>query len=214
VPTFGDKLPQLGRRGRQMPSAAMFPEGEELPLFSGTPIPATERPYVPQDHSMKQTLLPGMPAIDYGHILELDKARRHRHQRGQTQEGATLFLPAPGEPVDPAPQQLFPPEPLAALTGDEQRQRLQALVLPYIDLVTLRRLAATGQDIQQSLRVSGDEVPAEITAILETIAALLCPSAREQIKSPADVAALLMIEMSRLDQEQMKVVCLDTKNRV
>src|SRR5262249_8861921 len=34
------------------------------------------------------------------------------------------------------------------------------------------------------------------------------------IKSPADVAALLMAQMSHLDQEQMRVVCLDTKNRV
>jgi DNA repair protein RadC len=37
---------------------------------------------------------------------------------------------------------------------------------------------------------------------------------RYQVKSPADAASLLMIEMSQLDQEHLRVVLLDTKNRV
>jgi DNA repair protein RadC len=37
---------------------------------------------------------------------------------------------------------------------------------------------------------------------------------RPQIKSPADVANLLLLEMGHLDQEQLRVVLLDTKNRV
>jgi DNA repair protein RadC len=37
---------------------------------------------------------------------------------------------------------------------------------------------------------------------------------RFQIKSPSDVADLLMIEMSHLDQEHLRTVLLDTKNRV
>ncbi|NJN17339.1 MAG: hypothetical protein HC822_14245 [Oscillochloris sp.] len=37
---------------------------------------------------------------------------------------------------------------------------------------------------------------------------------RTQIKSPADVAALLMVEMGHLDQEHLRTVLLDTKNRV
>lgn len=37
---------------------------------------------------------------------------------------------------------------------------------------------------------------------------------RYQIKSPADAATLLMAEMSHLDQEHLRVVLLDTKNRV
>lgn len=43
---------------------------------------------------------------------------------------------------------------------------------------------------------------------------LLTPEARPQIKSPADVAQLLMIEMGYLAQEQLRVLCLDTKNYV
>jgi DNA repair protein RadC len=37
---------------------------------------------------------------------------------------------------------------------------------------------------------------------------------RPQIRSPADVASLLMLEMSHLDQEHLRTVLLDTKNRV
>src|SRR6185436_3264792 len=37
---------------------------------------------------------------------------------------------------------------------------------------------------------------------------------RVQIKSPSDVAQLLMLEMSHLDQEHLRTVLLDTKNRV
>lgn len=37
---------------------------------------------------------------------------------------------------------------------------------------------------------------------------------RFQIKSPTDVAQLLQVEMAHLDQEQLRVICLDTKNRV
>lgn len=37
---------------------------------------------------------------------------------------------------------------------------------------------------------------------------------RVPIRSPADLAALLMREMGDLDQEHLRVACLDTKNRV
>lgn len=37
---------------------------------------------------------------------------------------------------------------------------------------------------------------------------------RRQVKSPADIADLLLLEMSHLDQEHLRTVLLDTKNRV
>jgi DNA repair protein RadC len=40
------------------------------------------------------------------------------------------------------------------------------------------------------------------------------PEDRPQISSPADAAHLLMPEMSYLEQEHLRVVLLDTKNRV
>lgn len=40
------------------------------------------------------------------------------------------------------------------------------------------------------------------------------PDERLQVRSPADVANLLMMEMGALEQEQFRVLLLDTKNRV
>lgn len=40
------------------------------------------------------------------------------------------------------------------------------------------------------------------------------PEERLQVRSPADVAGLLMQEMAALEQEQFRVLLLDTKNRV
>src|SRR5829696_9020522 len=37
---------------------------------------------------------------------------------------------------------------------------------------------------------------------------------RRQVKSPTDIADLLLLEMSHLDQEHLRTVLLDTKNRV
>jgi hypothetical protein len=68
--------PKKGGRQR-----LLFPDGQDLPLLSGTPQEVIDRPYIPEDHSMKQGMLPGMPPIDYDHILEKDKELRRRRRR-------------------------------------------------------------------------------------------------------------------------------------
>lgn len=57
---------------------------------------------------------------------------------------------------------------------------------------------------------------AQVRAALEIARRVLLaqPGERLQIKSPADAAQLLMVEMSALDQEELRVVLLDTKNRI
>lgn len=57
---------------------------------------------------------------------------------------------------------------------------------------------------------------AQIKAALELGRRLLLAEYpdRYQIKSPTDVAQLMMAEMAHLDQEHLRVVILDTKNRV
>jgi len=57
---------------------------------------------------------------------------------------------------------------------------------------------------------------AQIKAALELGKRLMVasPEERLQVKSPADVANLLMLEMGFLEQEHLRVVLLDTKNRV
>lgn len=93
-----------------------------------------------------------------------------------------------------------------------QVKALRDALTPYLDLTQLRRLAAAGDDLRAAL--VGDEPPPEVLALLDTLAVLLRPTPREQIKSPADVAALLMVEMAHLDQEELRVINLDTKNRI
>jgi DNA repair protein RadC len=62
----------------------------------------------------------------------------------------------------------------------------------------------------------GEAKAATLKAALEIGRRLLLTEheQRFQIKSPADVAQLLMLEMSHLDQEHLRAVLLDTKNRV
>jgi DNA repair protein RadC len=83
---------------------------------------------------------------------------------------------------------------------------------PFIDLAQLRRFAAEQHNLYDALR--SDKPPKEIRAIAETLSAILRPVNREQIKSPRDIAALLMVEMRPLDQEELRTVLLDTKNRL
>ncbi len=62
----------------------------------------------------------------------------------------------------------------------------------------------------------GEAKAAQLKAALEIgrRLAMLSFTERVQIRSPADVAQLMQVEMSHLDQEHLKVVCVDTKNRV
>jgi DNA repair protein RadC len=62
----------------------------------------------------------------------------------------------------------------------------------------------------------GDAKAAALKATLEIGRRLLIAGLdeRPQIKSPADVASLLLLEMGHLEQEQLRTVLLDTKNRV
>ena len=84
---------------------------------------------------------------------------------------------------------------------------------PYVSISELRRLAAQhGTPLREALLTT--QPPAEVLALLDALAALLRPLPREQISGPGDVAALLLVEMGYLSQEQLRVVCLDTKNYV
>ena len=59
-----------------------------------------------------------------------------------------------------------------------------------------------------------DALPAEVMALLDALRAMLRPNQRESITSPEAVAALLMAEMYGLEQEELRVVLLDTRNQV
>jgi DNA repair protein RadC len=71
------------------------------------------------------------------------------------------------------------------------------------------------QDLVQIPGV-GPTTAARIRATVEVACRLQnsIPDDHPQIRSPADVANMLMLEMGLLDHEQLRIVLLDTKNRV
>ena len=67
-----------------------------------------------------------------------------------------------------------------------------------------------------AIRGVGTAKIAQVKAALELGRRLLIesPDERPQIRSPADAANLLMVEMSLLEQEHLRLLLMDTKNRV
>jgi DNA repair protein RadC len=89
-----------------------------------------------------------------------------------------------------------------------------------------QRLMANHDGLAGLVRVSSSELmaerglgPAKVTqvkAALELGRRMLVesPEERPQIRSPADAANMVMTEMGLLEQEELRVMLLDTKNRV
>jgi len=94
-----------------------------------------------------------------------------------------------------------------------QERMLREAIAPYLCLADLRKLAASGEDVQAALR-ENEAIPEEVQALISLLRVLLMPRSQECIGKPADIAAALMLEMGRKDQEEFVVVCLDTKNHV
>jgi DNA repair protein RadC len=80
----------------------------------------------------------------------------------------------------------------------------------------LSGLARAGVGELTQVKGVGDAKVAQMKAALELGRRLLAsaPDERVQIRSPADAANLLMLEMGLLEQEHLRVVLLDTRNRV
>ncbi|NTW03505.1 MAG: hypothetical protein HGA19_19895, partial [Oscillochloris sp.] len=97
---------------------------------------------------------------------------------------------------------------------DKQRAALHEALTPYIDTDALRQLATSSGNLYEALALRRDNPPDDVRLLLDLLKALLTPHERYQIRSPADVAALLMVEMGHLDQEELRVLMLDNKNRV
>ena len=99
-------------------------------------------------------------------------------------------------------------------TLDPGRQLREALA-PYVDLKRLRTLAAAGADLRPACSATAsDELPAEVALLLDAVRVLLRPPRGERIRGPEDVAALLMVEMSGLEQEELRAILLTTRSHV
>lgn len=99
------------------------------------------------------------------------------------------------------------------LQGMNVVQLAQKLLLEHGGWIGLQRL--TFEELTR-IHGLGEAKAAQLKAALEIGRRLLLaqPEQRPQISSPADVAALLMLEMAHLDQEHLRVVLLNTKNFV
>jgi DNA repair protein RadC len=101
----------------------------------------------------------------------------------------------------------------SGVPGINAVQLAQQLLVEYEGWPGLQR--ASVHDLAQHHGI-GETKAATVKAALEIGRRLqLAEYAQHfQVKSPADVAQLLMLEMSHLDQEHLRTVLLDTKSRV
>jgi DNA repair protein RadC len=99
-------------------------------------------------------------------------------------------------------------------TGGENVVRLAERVLAALG--GLSGLARASMTEMQAVRGVGRVKAIEIKAALELGRRLMvsAPEERSRITSPADAANLLMSEMGYLEQEHLRVILLDTRNRV
>ena len=101
---------------------------------------------------------------------------------------------------------------LTILDTSKDRRLREAVASYGLDIKKLRELVAMGGDLRQAL--NDPDAPEEITSLLTILQTLVTPTTRQQVKSPTDAAAFLMVTMSHHDQEQLWTLCLDTKNRI
>ncbi len=118
---------------------------------------------------------------------------------------------------------------LAYGSGSLSTHELLAVIIggrPVASLVDAEHLLSTFQGLPGLAQATANEIALEpgfgpsraamIKAALELGRRLLVayPEQRSQVRSPADAANLLMAEMSLLMQEELRVILLDTHNRV
>ena len=97
--------------------------------------------------------------------------------------------------------------------GTNVLQLAQQVLVQYQGWAGLMR---TDYDELCRIHGFGEAKAATLKAALEIGRRLLLASGEERIpiRTPTDVANLLMVEMSHLDQEHLRTVLLDTKNQV
>ncbi len=103
---------------------------------------------------------------------------------------------------------------LAVITGVSCLETAQRLLIAAGGLRGLQALSTV--ELQQLVAGISTGRAAQLKAAIElgTRVARGEHMARRQVKSPGDIADLLLLEMSHLDQEHLRTVLLDTKNRI
>jgi DNA repair protein RadC len=126
-------------------------------------------------------------------------------------------LPASERPLarlqQHGPAALSDAELLALILQAESLNLAQRLLVDLAGWAGLQRAALA--ELQRVTGI-GPVRAAQLKAAIEIGRRLILTSGDErlQITRPADAAQLLMAEMGHLEQEQLRVLCLDTKNRL
>jgi DNA repair protein RadC len=156
---------------------------------------------------VQQSILPGLEPPDPPH----QPSAGLQHRREALRELPAAELPAVRLRWSGA-QALASAELLEVVVG-AHRDLGRLLMATFHGLEGLVR--ASLQELQEVPGI-GPSKAARIKAALELGTRLMTipPEDRPQISSPADAAHLLMPEMSYLQQEHLRVVLLDTKNRL
>jgi DNA repair protein RadC len=98
--------------------------------------------------------------------------------------------------------------------GPRQVEVANALLAHYRTLAAIRQASAT--EIALAVRGVGSKTAARLISALELGTRLATEAADERpaIHSPADIAALVQQDMGLLEQEELWVLLLDTRNRL
>lgn len=116
------------------------------------------------------------------------------------------------------PEALSTAELMAILlrTGSRGENVLDLATRLLVEFDGLRGLTRASFSELSAVRGVGQAKAAQLKAGLEIGRRLLiaAPDERPQITSPADAANLLMLDMGHLEQEHLRLLLLDTKNRV
>jgi DNA repair protein RadC len=116
------------------------------------------------------------------------------------------------------PEALSTAELMAILlrTGSQGENVLALATRLLVHFSGLGGLARASFSELSAIKGVGQAKAAQLKAGLEIGRRLLitAPDQRPQISSPTDAANLLMLEMGHLEQEHLRVLLLDTKNRV
>ncbi len=103
---------------------------------------------------------------------------------------------------------------LAVITGVHCLETAQRLLIAAGGLRGLQTISTT--ELQRLVAGISEGRATQLKAAIELGKRVMRGDLLErlQVKSPTDIAQLLMLEMSHLDQEHLRTVLLDTKNRL
>jgi DNA repair protein RadC len=166
----------------------------------------------PLPHTTQLTFLSNMPSQE--RPVPVGKTYEKSPRRMLT----IKELPESERPVNRlhhyGPLALSTTELLAILTGTPHQLQDAANLMATFDGLDGLARAATVELVQQP--GVGATIAARIKAGFELGRRLMAEGGRDrqQVRSPADAANLLLPEMSLLDKEELRVIILDTKNRV